>query len=150
MKVVITTDHRGVDLMNKIVKHLNNMNVETKVFPSVSATDSYTDQGADPIKLVQSGKYDRAILICGTGVGMAIIANRAKGIFAVHAREESEAYFARRHEDANVLVFGAGYGDEKHSVKMCSRKANRIVDVFLNTEFEGGRHKERMSKIDKE
>jgi len=150
MKIAITSDHRGVDLTKKINKHLLEKGIETVVFESKSATDNYTDQGKEPLKLVQSKECDFAILICGTGVGMGIIANRMKGIFAVHAREESEAYFARRHENANVLVLVAGYGDENYTVKLCSRKANRIVDAFLNTEFEGGRHQKRIEKIEKE
>ena len=79
---------------------------------------------------------------------MAICANRVKGVFAVHAKDEADAYFARRHENSKVLVLGAGYSDGIYEVKMTLSKAKKIIDTFLNTEFEGDRHKNRIKKVD--
>ena len=92
MKIAITSDHRGIELTKKINKHLIDQGIETVVFESKNSTDDYTDQGKIPLKLVQNKDCEYTILICGTGVGMGIIANRMKGIYAVHAREEAEAY----------------------------------------------------------
>ena len=147
-KIVITCDHRGDDFCKVVNKHLEALGYESIYIPSQSPTDDYVDNGNIALDMLESHKVDKAILVCGTGIGMAMIANRRKGVYAVHAKEESDAYFARRHENANVLVFGSGYSDGIREVKLCKRKAKRIVDVFLNTEFEGGRHIRRLKKVD--
>ena len=89
------------------------------------------------------------ILLCGTGIGMAVAANRFEGVRAVLAQSEADAYFARRHEDANVLVLAAGYSDGIKEVASCNRKAARMVDTFLNTGYEAGRHIKRVALLDK-
>ena len=147
-KIVITCDHRGDDLCKVINKHLVESGYETILILSQGPTDDYVDNGNIALDKLKSKEADRAILVCGTGIGMAMIANRRKGVYAVHAKEEADAYFARRHENANVLVFGSGYGDGVREVKLCKRKAKRIIDVFLTTEFEGGRHVRRIKKVD--
>ena len=76
-----------------------------------------------------------------------MVANRFKGIYAVHANDPAVAYFARRHENANVLVLGAGYNDDKYKVKLSYSKIKLIIDAFLDTDFEGGRHTRRVDKI---
>ena len=90
---------------------------------------------------------DGLVLLCGTGVGMNIVANKFDGIRAVLATSEAEAYFARRHENANCIVFGAGYSDGVFEVKLCSRKMQRMLKVFLQTDFEAGRHIRRVEQI---
>ena len=87
------------------------------------------------------------ILLCGTGVGMNVVANKFAGIRSVLPSEEGSAYFARCDEDANTIVFAAGKADEKYEVKLCKRKMIRILDVFINTDFEGGRHLRRLGQI---
>ena len=149
-KIVIACDHRGDAFCEKINKHLIEKGYETIFFSSQSVKDDYIDNAKKALDALTKKQVTKAILVCGTGVGMAICANRKKGVFAVHAREESEAYFARRHEDANVLVFGAGYSDGIKEVRLCLRKAKRIVDTFLSTEFEGGRHAQRIKKVDRD
>lgn len=147
-KIVITCDHRGDDFCKVMHKHLQELGHESVFIPSQSPTDDYVDNGNIALDMLTSHKVDRAILVCGTGIGMAMIANRKKGVYAVHAREEADAYFARRHENANVLVFGSGYSDGIKDIKICKRKAKRIIDVFLTTEFEGDRHIRRLKKVD--
>jgi len=91
---------------------------------------------------------DGLVLLCGTGVGMNIVANKFDGIRAVLATCEAEAYFARRDEDANCIVFAAGKADELYEIKYCGRKLKRMLNVFLSTEFQGEeRHKRRISQI---
>ena len=148
MKIVVTCDHRGDDFCKVIQKYLLELGHEVMFIPSQSPTDDYVDNGNIALDILVSGKVERAILVCGTGIGMAMIANRRKGVYAVHAKEEADAYFARRHENANVLVFGSGYSDSVREVKLCKRKAKRIIDVFLSADFEGGRHIKRLEKVD--
>ena len=106
---------------------------------AVKAHDIYEQQGADGM-----------LLLCGTGVGMNIVANKFKGIRSVLATSVEEAYFSRRHEDANTLVLAAGYKDEKYDLKFCGRKMVRMINAFVETEFQGEeRHKRRISEIDK-
>ena len=147
-KIVVTCDHRGDEFCKSITKHLLQLGHEALFIPSQSPTDDYVDNGNIALDMLKNKKVDKAILVCGTGIGMAMIANRRKGVYAVHAKDEADAYFARRHENSNVLVLGSGYSDGIREVKLCKRKANRIVDVFLSTEFEGDRHIRRIKKVD--
>jgi len=149
-KVVIACDHRGDVFCEKINNHLKSKGFDSILISSQSPTDDYVDNGRIALDMMKKKQVDYAILVCGTGIGMAVIANRMKGIFAVHAREESEAYFARRHENANVLVFGCGYSDGKVDIKLCTRKAKRIIDTFFSTDFEGDRHIRRIKKVDED
>ena len=96
---------------------------------------------------VNKNKLNRGILLCGTGIGMVMGGNKRTKIRAVLAQTEADAYFARRHEDANVLVFPAGYKDEKFEVKS-PKNIEKITETFLNTEFEKGRHILRVKKLD--
>ena len=149
-KIVVACDHRGDDFCKNINKYLVEQGHEVTLILSQSPTDDYIDNGKIALKLLKDKKVEYAILVCGTGIGMAIIANRQKGIFAVHAKEEADAYFAKRHENANVLVFGSGYSDGVKEVKLCKRKAKRIIQTFLDTPFEGDRHIRRIKKVDQE
>ena len=88
------------------------------------------------------------VLLCGTGIGMNMVANKFDGIRAVLANSEAEAYFSRRHENANAIVFGAGYGDGVCEIKLCRRKMTRMLITFLNTDFEGDRHIRRIKQIE--
>ena len=148
-KVVIAFDHRGQNLANGVKKHFEKLGYTVSIGESHDG-DDYVDNAIPALKGIVSKTYDFGVLICGTGVGMAIVANRHKGILAVHANDEATAHFARRHEDANVLVLGAGYEDDDYAVKALSlTKACKIVDAFINAEFEGGRHKKRVNKVNK-
>ena len=146
-KIEISFDHRGVDLARKIKDYVTLMGYDVCMGESKDG-DDYIDNALPAISRIKNKKSNFGILICGTGVGMAIVANRIDGIFAVHATDAAQAYFARKHENANVLALGAGYKDDNYEVKLSFPKAKAIIDAFLNTEFDGGRHKRRISKID--
>ena len=148
-KIAVVCDHRGIKLANSLQKYLISEGYDVLMVKTDNAADDYADNAMVAINWLKKGNIDRAILICGTGAGMAIVANRCKHIFAVHASSEAEAYFARRHEDVNVLALGAGYSDSVMEIKMSTAKAKKIVDAFLNTPFEGGRHIARLDKIRK-
>ena len=147
-KILIAFDHRGESLAQHLKQILEKEGHGVSMGESHDG-DDYVDNAIPAIQAVKNKKADRAILICGTGVGMAIVANRFEGVFAVHAKEPAEAHFARMHENANVLVLGAGYDDDKFSVKMSKQKAVAIVNAFLTSEFEGGRHERRIRKVNK-
>ena len=147
-RISIAFDHRGEKLASVLRDFLKKSGYEVSMGTS-RAGDDYIDNAIPAINDVKSKKSDFAILICGTGVGMAIVANRHSGIFAVHAKEPAEAHFARVHENANVLVLGAGYADEQYEVKLSSQRAKQIVQAFLTSNFEGGRHQRRVEKIER-
>lgn len=90
---------------------------------------------------------DGMILLCGTGVGMNVVANKFNGIRSVLAQSEADAFFARNDENANCIVFPAGKANEEYSVKICKRKMIRALNVFVETPFEGGRHQRRVDEI---
>jgi ribose 5-phosphate isomerase B len=90
---------------------------------------------------------DGMILLCGTGVGMNVVANKFDGIRSVLAQSEADAFFARNDENANCIVFPAGKANEEYSVKICKRKMIRALNVFVETPFEGGRHQRRVDEI---
>ena len=92
-------------------------------------------------------KCDGMILLCGTGVGMNVVANKFNGIRSVLAQTEADAFFARNDENANCIVFPAGKANETYSVKICKRKMIRALNVFVETPFEGGRHQRRVDEI---
>lgn len=140
-QIIIGSDHGGYRLKQQIVKHLENMEYE------VLDKGCYSEESCDyPViadivsqDVVKTG--NRAILVCGTGIGMSIAANRHKGIRASHCTDTYTARMTRAHNDSNILclgerVTGAGL-------------ALDIVDIWLKTEFEGGRHQKRIDMIDK-
>jgi ribose 5-phosphate isomerase B len=99
----------------------------------------YPDFARNASRDVSQGRSERAILVCSTGIGMAMAANKVAGIRAAPAQSEDEVKFTREHNDANVLTLGARYLDED--------RALQLIHIFLNTEFAGGRHARRVSKI---
>ena len=101
----------------------------------------YPDFGYKVAKEVAKRKNTRGILICGTGLGMSMTANKVKGIRAALCHDEYTAKMSRKHNDANVLVLGGRV--------LSSRKANKLIDVWLKTKFESGRHERRVKKIHK-
>lgn len=142
MKLVIGNDHAGVELKKKLVKALKErgheiINVGTDSLESVD----YPDIAALVGEKVLDGKAEYGILICGTGIGISIAANKIKGIRAALVHNEFTARLARLHNDANVIALGARViGDELGLA---------CVETFINTEFEGGRHARRVDKIEK-
>lgn len=138
--IAIGNDHAAVTLKNAVCEHLKEIGVEYKDFGCFKGEKcDYPDKAKEVCEAVASGQAEKAILICGTGVGMSIAANKIKGIRAACCSDYFSVKFTRLHNDANVLCFGervVGAG-----------LATELVDVFLNTEFEGGRHATRVDKI---
>jgi ribose 5-phosphate isomerase B len=140
MRVAIASDHRGFHFKEQVIALLKSLGHEVVDDgpPSESAVD-YPDFAALVAKKVSSGEVERGILICGTGIGMAISANKFCGVRAAACADEVTAELSRRHNDLNVLCLS---GD-----LLSSRTIERVVDVWMKTEFEGGRHQRRVQKI---
>lgn len=140
MRIAIGSDHRGLDLKNAITGYCGERGIECRDCGCYS-TDSvdYPDIAQAVGKMVGEGSCDFGILICGTGIGMSIAANKVKNVRAALCCDTFYAERARQHNDANVLCLGAD--------KIDMDCAKNIVDVFLNTPFEEGRHLRRVQKI---
>lgn len=140
MRVAIGSDHRGFNLKAKLlglVERFGHEVVDVGAFSSESV--DYPDLAALAAQRVAGGQSDRAILICGTGVGMCIAANKVVGVRAATCQDELTAELCRRHNDVNVLCLSADVPGEAI--------VGRVVDVWLTTPFEGGRHARRVEKI---
>lgn len=148
--IYIGFDHRGVKLADKLIKELEKQGffVQTP-FKENKADDDYNDIAAVVCENVNANSNSIGVLICGTGIGMCMSANKNKGIRAVLAETVADAYFARRHEDSNVIVLAAGYTDNVYKVKSCPRLALKMVNVFVETPFEAGRHISRVEKLNR-
>jgi ribose 5-phosphate isomerase B len=140
MKIAVASDHRGYVIKGKIlalIAELGHQAVDMGTDSSESV--DYPDFGAKVARAVSAKEVDRGILICGTGIGMCIIANKYPGVRACTCHDDLTAEMSRRHNDANVLCLSADLlGD---------RLVNRMVEIWLKTEFEGGRHARRVDKI---
>lgn len=140
MQISVGGDHRGVDVKGKLIELLQRLGHEVHdvgVFSAESA--DYPDVAAEVAQSVGCGKADRGILICGTGIGMAIAANKIRGVRAAACYDELTAELSRRHNDLNVLCLSADMLGE--------RNFDRLIETWLTTEFEGGRHQRRVDKI---
>ena len=148
-KFVIAYDHR-VDLkyIERIKAYLKENNLEFEVVEDDSEGNDYPILARKAYQIYLETQSNGMILLCGTGVGMNVVANKCDGIRSVLPSEEGSAYFARRDEDANCIVFAAGKADENYEVKLCKRKMIRMLDVFINTQFMGEeRHARRINQI---
>ena len=140
MKIAIASDHRGYHLKEKVISLLKAKGHEVADDgPSTDESVDYPDFAALVASKVSNGTVDRGILICGTGLGMAIAANKIAGIRAVAVVDETSARLGREHNDANVLALGARLTSTERAVE--------LVDIFLNTPFSGGRHQQRVDKL---
>ncbi len=141
MNIAIGSDHRGLDYKKQVIDWLAEMGHGVKDFGSYTAEAvDYPDIARAVGEVVVSPEFDCGILICGTGIGMSIAANKIKGIRAALCCDTFSAGRARLHNDANIICLGAERGLEG---------VRDILDTFLNTQFEGGRHQLRLNKIDK-
>ena len=142
MKIALGCDHRGAAATQALVSHLKADGHEVEVVCDLNgASSDYPDSAFAACSKVGRGEADRAILICGTGIGMCIAANKVHGIRAVTCRNDIEAEMSRRHNDANVLCMSADcLGQEQ---------IDRMVGIWLKTEFDSGRHLRRVEKIKK-
>jgi ribose 5-phosphate isomerase B len=142
MKIAIGADHAGFALKEELRRELAAAGHDVRDLGTDSATSvDYPDFALAVARAVQSGEAERGILICGTGIGMAMTANRVPGVRAASCSECYSARMARAHNDANVLALGARV--------VGSGVAADIVRLFLETPFEGGRHEGRVRKIEK-
>lgn len=140
MKIAVACDHGGLNLKKAVIDYLVSNGYEYEDFGTTS-TDScdYPDFALPAAEAVASGRCDKGILVCSTGIGVSMVANKVPGVRCAHCHDSYCAEYTRRHNDANILamgekVVGVGY-------------ALKIVETFLTTEFEGGRHQRRVDKI---
>jgi len=140
MKIAIAADHAGFALKEKLRKRLAGLGHQVVDFGADSAESCDYPDFAQPVaREVAQGRSERGVVVCSSGIGMAIAANKVAGVRAVSVRSPEEARLTREHNDANVLTLGAQYLDEPRAVE--------LVEAFLYTEFAGGRHARRVAKI---
>ena len=141
MKIAIGCDHGGYELKKKILKYLDEHGYRYSDYGCSSSTESvdYPDIAFPIAEAVASGKYDRGILVCGTGIGVSICANRVRGVRCALCSDPVSAELTRKHNNSNVLALGGRI--------IGSEVAKEIVSKWLTTEFEGGRHERRLTKI---
>jgi ribose 5-phosphate isomerase B len=140
MRIAVGSDHRGVELRAKLISFLQELGQEVIDVGSYDGQDvDYPDVAALVARKVASKEVDRGILLCGTGVGMCIAANKIPGVRAAPCHDDITAEVSRRHNDLNVLCLSGDLLGEK--------LADRLVEIWLNTPFEGGRHARRNEKI---
>lgn len=139
-KIAIGCDHAAIDLKEEVIKHLSSHTINDTGTHSKDSVD-YPDYAQKVAELVKNGAADFGILICGTGIGMEIAANKVKGIRAANCVNTTMAHLCRNHNDANVLCIGARIVGQTLALE--------IVDAFIAAPFEGGRHQKRVDKITK-
>ncbi|AXN38847.1 ribose 5-phosphate isomerase B [Peribacillus butanolivorans] len=140
MKVAIASDHGGIQIREEIKNLMNELNIPFEDFGCECSTSvDYPDYALPVAEKVAQGEFDRGILICGTGIGMSIAANKVKGIRCALVHDVYSAKLTRQHNDSNMLAMGErviGPG-----------LAREIAQTWLTSEFEGGRHENRIGKI---
>ncbi len=139
IKIAIGSDHAGYEIKEKIISQYNDYEFLDLGCFSLDSVD-YPDFGHSVGLAVKQNKVNIGIVICGSGIGISIAANKIKGIRAALCSTIEYAKLSRLHNDANVLAIGARLTDEEEIYK--------IIDTFLNTDFEGGRHLDRIQKIE--
>ena len=140
MKIAVANDHRGTNAIEQVKAIISELNHECVDFSSANEQPvDYPDMAYLAAKAVSDKEADRAILVCGTGIGMSITANKVKGVRAALCYDELNAKISRNHNDANVLCLS---GDLLGTTML-----RKIVETWLTTEFSGGRHQRRVNKI---
>ncbi|OGC77786.1 MAG: ribose 5-phosphate isomerase B [candidate division Zixibacteria bacterium RBG_16_50_21] len=140
MKVALGADHAGYELKEKVKKYLSSKGVET-IDMGTNSTESvdYPDFATQVALMVSKREADWGVLVCKSGIGMSIAANKIAGVRAALSHTVEDAQLARGHNDANVLALSGAFTTEE--------EAKKIIDTWLETKFEGGRHERRVSKI---
>ena len=139
--IALGSDHAGLKLKREVMKYLEEKGLEYKDYGTYTADScDYPIYGKAVGKAVSSGECEKGILICGTGLGISIAANKIPGVRAACCSDCFSAEMSRRHNDSNILAFGARV--------VGSGLALKIVECWLNTEFEGGRHARRVAMIE--
>ena len=138
--IALACDHGAYDLKEAVKAHLAEKGLQVKDFGTYS-TDScdYPDFAAAAAKAVAAGECEKGVVLCTTGIGVSIVANKVKGVRCALCTDTLSAEMTRRHNDTNVLAMGAGVVGKKLALA--------ILDKWLETEFEGGRHQRRVDKI---
>ena len=141
MKIILASDHRGLGVLEAILEYLQTLPEHslTLVTNSPTGAADYPDIAATVARSVASGESDRGILICGTGIGTGVVANKFPGVRAAPCHNEVVAELSRKHNDANILCLSGDLLGERSSVA--------IVAIWLATQFDGGRHSVRLEKI---
>jgi ribose 5-phosphate isomerase B len=140
MTIAIGCDHAGVALKNEILPTLRELSIQWKnVGTDDEKSVDYPDFGERVSEMVSNGDVERGILICGTGIGMSIVANKFPGVRASLCHDPYSAEMSRLHNDANILILPGRIID--------SSRAKEIVKIWFTTDFEGGRHQRRIDKI---
>ncbi|OJU10888.1 MAG: ribose 5-phosphate isomerase B [Clostridiales bacterium 43-6] len=138
--IALGCDHGGFALMEAVIKHLEQRGIEYKNFGVYECKSvDYPDIALPVAEMVASGQAEKGILICGTGIGMSIAANKVTGIRASVCGEEFSTKFTRLHNDSNILCLGARVTGEGLALS--------LVDLYIDTPFEGDRHTARVEKI---
>lgn len=140
-KIALAADHAGFEEKEKIKKTLNELGIEFEDMGTTSPDSvDYPDYAKKVAESVSNGEYEEGLLVCGSGTGMAIAANKVKGVRAAVAWSPEIAALARQHNDANILALPARFTSEEDSAN--------IVKAFFTSDFEGGRHARRVEKIE--
>lgn len=138
--IALGSDHGGFDLKERVKAYLDREGIPYQDYGCHSKEScDYPVFGKAAAEAVASGVCEKGIVICTTGIGISIAANKVKGIRCAHCADSLEAEMTRRHNDANMLAIGAGFTGKN--------LAERMVEVFLSTDFEGGRHERRVNKL---
>lgn len=142
-KIAVGSDHGGFNLKNKIIKFLEEKGHEVKDYGTYSTEScDYPVYAKAVAKSVASGEYEKGIIVCGSGIGVSIAANKVKGVRAALCHESHSAMLSRLHNNANVLCLGERITGESLALD--------IVDVWLKSEYEGGRHQRRIDMLDED
>ena len=139
LRVVIGTDHRGTSAGDYVRRTLERLGHDSYIINACEGSCDYPEQAYLVGEQINSGQAQRGVLICGTGIGMSIAANKIHGLRAALVHDELTAQLSRSHNDANVLCLGSRI--------IGSERAKDALREFLKTEFEGGRHKKRVEKM---
>ena len=141
MKIAFACDHGGLELKNSLIQYLSQQGYEIEDFGTYTKDScDYPDFAHKAAQAVQDGVCQRGIVVCTTGIGVSMVANRHKGVRCALCSNADQAELTRKHNNANMIAFGQRY--------ITFDMAKLMVDVFLKTEFEGGRHVRRVEKIE--
>jgi ribose 5-phosphate isomerase B len=140
MKIGIASDHRGFQMKNRLIQLIKSLEHTVRDFgPDSSESVDYPDYASRVATSVATNEVDRGVLICGTGIGMCIAANKFAGVRAANCNDSVTAELSRLHNDANVVCLSAD--------QLSDQLADQIIQIWLTTEFEAGRHIRRLEKI---
>ncbi len=142
MRVAVAFDHRGVKLRERLLEVLDELGHEALDLGTDTDAEriDYPDKAREVGEAIRAGDAERAVLVCGSGVGVSIVANKVKGVRAVNAHDPDEAQLARAHNNVNVVTLSGRTIEPE--------QADEIVQAFLDGEFEGGRHARRVELIE--